>query len=202
LLGIRVAALLTLAAGLTGGLFLDDDDSDQAKQAAANAAAYEEGERIEQELIRTQHAQAVRDEAIERARLKAEAARKRAAAEAARKNRPPSRPYTGPIPTSCKVYSGNRAIGCALMLEAGHPIAEFPCLEKLWTKESGWTTTSSSPSGAYGIPQALPGSKMAIYGDDWQTNPATQIKWGLNYIKNRYSTPCGAWQHFLDTGWY
>jgi hypothetical protein len=206
LLGIRVAALLTLAAGLTGGLFLDDDDSDQAKQAAANAAAYEEGERIEQELIRNRHAQAVRDEAIERARLKAEAeaeaARKRAAAEAARKNRPPSRPYTGPIPTSCKVYSGNRAIGCALMLEAGHPIAEFPCLEKLWTKESGWTTTSSSPSGAYGIPQALPGSKMAIYGDDWQTNPATQIKWGLNYIKSRYSTPCGAWQHFLDTGWY
>jgi len=200
--------MLTLAAGLTGGLFLDDDDddSDRASRAAAEAAAYEEGERVEQELIRTQHAQSMRDDAIERARRKAEsdaeAARKRAAEEAARKNRPPSKPYTGPIPASCQEYSGNRAIGCALMLEAGHGLDQFPCLEKLWTKESGWTTTSSNPNGAYGIPQALPGSKMATYGSDWQTNPATQIKWGLNYIKSRYSTPCGAWQHFLDTGWY
>ena len=200
--------MLTLAAGLTGGLFLDDDDddSDRASRAAAEAAAYEEGERVEQELIRTQHAQSMRDDAIERARRKAEsdaeAARKRAAEEAARKNRPPSKPYTGPIPASCQEYSGNRAIGCALMLEAGHGLDQFPCLEKLWTKESGWTTTSSNPNVAYGIPQALPGSKMATYGSDWQTNPATQIKWGLNYIKSRYSTPCGAWQHFLDTGWY
>lgn len=211
LLGIRIAALLTLAAGLTGGLFLDDaSDSDQAKakQAAANAAAYEQAERAERELVRSQHAQATRDQAVERARQKAEAeaaaARKRAAEEAARKARSttPSKPYTGPIPASCQEYSGNRAIGCALMLEAGHGLDQFPCLEKLWTKESGWTTTSGSPTGAYGIPQALPGSKMASYGDDWQTNPATQIKWGLNYIKNRHSTPCGAWQHFLDNGWY
>lgn len=207
MLGIRTAALLTLAAGLTGGLFLDDKhDSDQTNEAAVNAAAYEEGERIEQAWMREQRAQAVRDAAIERARLKAEAAaeaaRKAAAAEAARKSRATSKPYTGPIPASCKVYSGNRAIGCALMLDAGYGLDEFPCLEKLWTKESGWTTTSSNPSGAYGIPQALPGSKMAKFGDDWQTNPATQIKWGLDYIKRAYSTPCGAWQHFLDVGWY
>jgi hypothetical protein len=209
LLGIRVAALLTLAAGLTGGLFLDDDDdSDHARQAAAEAAAYEEGERIERDLIRTQHAQAMRDGAIERARAQAEAeaeeARKRAAAEAARKNRLPAKPpYTGPIPASCQEYSGNRAIGCALMLEAGHGLDQFPCLNNLWAKESGWNERSSNPnSGAYGIPQALPGSKMSSFGSDWQTNPATQIKWGLSYIKNRYKTPCGAWQHFLDTGWY
>jgi len=203
-----VAALLTLAAGLTGGLFLDDDDSDQAKQSAADAAAYEEAERVEQDLIRTQHAEAMRGEAIERARLKAEAeaeaARKRAAEEAARRNRPTTtaKPSYGPIPANCQVYSGNRAIGCAMMLDAGYGLDQFPCLEKLWTKESGWSTTSSNPSGAYGIPQALPGSKMAVYGDDWRTNPATQIKWGLNYIKSRYGTPCAAWQHFLDTGWY
>lgn len=211
-MGIRIAALFTLAAALTGGLFLDDaDDSDQAnaKQAAANAAAYEQAERDERELIRDHHAQVVRDQAIERARLKAEAeaaaARKRAADEAARKARSttPSKPYTGPIPASCQEYSGNRAIGCALSLDYGYGLDQFPCLEKLWTKESGWTTTAGNPSsGAYGIPQALPGSKMATYGGDWQTNPATQIKWGLNYIKNKYSTPCGAWQFFLNNGWY
>ena len=204
-----MAALLTLAGGLTGGLFLDDDDSDQAKQAAANATAYEEAERVEQDLMRTQHAEAVRNEAIERARLKAEAeaeaARKRAAEEAARKNRPTTttKPSYGPIPASCQVYSGNRATGCAMMLDYGYGLDQFPCLEKLWTKESGWNERSSNSStGAYGIPQALPGSKMSVYGSDWQTNPITQIKWGLNYIKSRYSTPCGAWQHFLDTGWY
>jgi hypothetical protein len=207
LLGIRAAALLTLAAGLTGGLFLNDDDnSDEARQAAANATAYAEGERLEQELIRTEHAAAVRDQAIERARLKAEAeaeaARKKAADEAARKNRPASKPYTGPIPASCQEYSGNRAIGCALMLSAGHALDQFPCLEKLWSKESGWNERAGDPSRAYGIPQALPGTKMSTAGSDWETNPATQIKWGLGYIKRSYGTPCAAWQKFLDQGWY
>jgi hypothetical protein len=61
---------------------------------------------------------------------------------------------------------------------------------------------ASNPSGAYGIPQALPGDKMAVYGDDWQTNPTTQIKWGLNYIAGRYSTPCGAWSFWQSNGWY
>jgi hypothetical protein len=79
----------------------------------------------------------------------------------------------------------------------------MPCLDKLWTRESGWNTRSTNSStGAYGIPQALPGSKMGSVADDWRTNPATQIKWGLSYIKGRYGTPCSAWQHFLSTGWY
>jgi Transglycosylase SLT domain len=132
---------------------------------------------------------------------------KRAEEEASRKRRAAASPTTkppsfGPIPASCKEYSGNRAIGCALMLDAGFGLDQMPCLEKLWTKESGWNPKASNPSGAYGIPQALPGSKMGAYGDDWETNPATQIKWGLSYIKGRYDTPCGAWQHFLDVGWY
>ncbi len=61
---------------------------------------------------------------------------------------------------------------------------------------------SNSSSGAYGIPQALPGSKMGSVADDWKTNPATQIKWGLGYIKGRYDTPCGAWQKSQSSGWY
>jgi hypothetical protein len=110
---------------------------------------------------------------------------------------------TYPVPTSCKEFTGNRQTGCGLLLDAGFNIDQFPCLDKLWTKESHWTTTASNKSsGAYGIPQALPGDKMAAYGSDWQTNPVPQIKWGLNYIKGRYGTPCDAWAHSQSTGWY
>jgi hypothetical protein len=112
-------------------------------------------------------------------------------------------PYSGPIPTSCNSYSGNHATGCALMLDAGFKIDQFPCLDKLWNRESGWNAHASNAStGAYGIPQALPGDKMASVASDWKTNPATQIKWGLGYIEGRYSTPCGAWSHSESTGWY
>jgi len=79
---------------------------------------------------------------------------------------------------------------------------QFACLVSLWNKESGWRVNAANPSGAYGIPQALPGSKMASAGADWQTNPATQIAWGLGYIAGRYSNPCGAWGHSQSTGWY
>jgi hypothetical protein len=109
----------------------------------------------------------------------------------------------GPVPESCSDYSGNRATGCALLLEWGFSLDQMSCLDSLWTRESGWNErASNSSSGAYGIPQALPGDKMAAYGDDWQTNPATQIKWGLNYIENRYGTPCGAWGFFQSNNWY
>jgi hypothetical protein len=81
--------------------------------------------------------------------------------------------------------------------------AQFSCLVKLWEKESGWNHMARNrSSGAHGIPQALPGSKMSSAGPNWRTNPETQIKWGLGYIKARYSTPCGAWNAFLRKGWY
>ncbi|MEU5991543.1 lytic transglycosylase domain-containing protein [Spirillospora sp. NPDC047418] len=79
---------------------------------------------------------------------------------------------------------------------------QFGCLVKLWDRESGWNTHAANPSGAYGIPQAKPGSKMATAGPDWQNNATTQIKWGLGYIKDRYKTPCGGWSHFQSAGWY
>ncbi|WP_222869958.1 lytic transglycosylase domain-containing protein [Actinomadura decatromicini] len=79
---------------------------------------------------------------------------------------------------------------------------QFGCLVNLWNRESGWNTHAANPSGAYGIPQALPGSKMASAGPDWQNNATTQIKWGLGYIKSRYKTPCGGWSHFQSAGWY
>ena len=81
--------------------------------------------------------------------------------------------------------------------------SQFSCLEPLWAHESGWSVSAYNPgSGAFGIPQALPGSRMASAGPDWQTDAATQIKWGLEYIKGTYGSPCGAWTHEEATGWY
>ncbi len=76
-------------------------------------------------------------------------------------------------------------------------------LEKLWNRESGWNKYAQNPySGAYGIPQAVPGSKMASVGNHWRTNATTQIRWGMRYIKGRYGRPRVAWEHELAYGWY
>ena len=82
------------------------------------------------------------------------------------------------------------------------PKTQFSCLDNIWNRESGWRWNAYNPSGAYGIPQALPGSKMASAGADWQTNPATQIRWGLGYVKGQYGTPCNAWAFWLSNGYY
>ena len=80
---------------------------------------------------------------------------------------------------------------------------QLQCLVSLWGQESGWNPGAANPSsGAYGIPQALPGSKMASAGADWETDPATQIRWGLGYIRGSYGSPCGAWSHEQTSGWY
>jgi hypothetical protein len=87
--------------------------------------------------------------------------------------------------------------------DAGAGEGEFQCLVDLWTRESRWNHRAlNKSSGAYGIPQSLPGKKMASAGADWETNPETQIDWGLGYIKQRYKTPCRAWKHSEDNGWY
>ncbi|WP_241979262.1 MULTISPECIES: lytic transglycosylase domain-containing protein [Cryobacterium] len=96
-----------------------------------------------------------------------------------------------------------QAIAADAVAARGWGDDQFNCLVSLWHKESGWRVNAENrSSGAYGIPQSLPGSKMASAGDDWQTNPATQIQWGLGYISGRYGTPCGAWAHSGDVGWY
>jgi hypothetical protein len=80
---------------------------------------------------------------------------------------------------------------------------QFSPLVKLWNRESGWNKYAQNPSsGAYGIPQAVPGSKMASAGKNWRSNATTQIRWGLRYIKGRYGYPRRAWQHELAYGWY
>lgn len=80
---------------------------------------------------------------------------------------------------------------------------QFSCLDRLFDRESGWNTYArNSSTGAYGIPQALPGDKMASIAADWRYNPVTQVRWGLSYIAGRYGTACSAWSHSLSYGWY
>jgi hypothetical protein len=93
-------------------------------------------------------------------------------------------------------------IAMAMLGSYGWPAGQFGCLNDLWSRESGWNPAAENTDGAFGIPQALPGSKMASAGADWQTNPATQIRWGLGYIRELYGSPCGAWDHELATGSY
>ena len=96
-----------------------------------------------------------------------------------------------------------QSIAYHLMASFGFsPTLYFGCLLDLWNRESGWVYDAENASGAYGIPQALPGSKMASAGPDWQTNPATQIAWGLGYIKQLYGNPCGAWSFEEANGYY
>ena len=107
------------------------------------------------------------------------------------------------IRTESLAESDPRDIARALLDEFGFGLDQFGCLDSLYMRESGWSVTADNPSSsAYGIPQALPGSKMASAGADWATNPVTQIRWGLGYIQDRYGSPCGAWAHSESNGWY
>lgn len=106
-------------------------------------------------------------------------------------------PAVTPDPGSAQAYAQTA------VQARGWGAGEFDCLVSLWNRESGWRVNAhNTSSGAYGIPQSLPGSKMSSAGSDWETNPATQIEWGLGYISGRYGTPCGAWAHSEDIGWY
>jgi hypothetical protein len=103
-----------------------------------------------------------------------------------------------------KKLSGTpKEVALNLLGDHGWKSDQFSCLDKLWTKESQWKVSADNPSSsAYGIPQALPGIRMAAYGSDWRTNPVTQIKWGLDYIEITYSSPCNAWAHSVAKNWY
>jgi hypothetical protein len=106
--------------------------------------------------------------------------------------------------TAASTPSGSpRQIAQQMLARFGWNASQFSCLFPLWEHESGWNPSAQNAgSGAYGIPQALPGAQMASAGADWQTNPATQIKWGLTYIQGRYGSPCGAWAHEQSSNWY
>jgi hypothetical protein len=221
--GARTLAVALLIGGIAGGVHLGQHRDEQQQGAQAQLAMDVDAADLqmlkarqnEHAAARAQQREAESDAAV-KAALEAKSAagkasslrravadHKAAVARAKTETNTGTVPYNGPIPGSCKEFVGNRATGCALLLDDGFGIDQFPCLNKLWNKESGWNAHAENKgSGAYGIPQALPGSKMGTVASDWKTNPATQIKWGLGYIKGRYNSPCGAWQHSEDTGSY
>lgn len=131
--------------------------------------------------------------------------RKRAAERAARaRERAEQQAEEAAEQAAAAASSGDpQAIARQLASARGWGDEQFSCLVTLWDHESSWDVhASNSGSGAYGIPQALPGEKMAAYGPDWQDNAETQIKWGLDYISDRYDTPCGAWSYWQVKNWY
>ncbi|MGN6687976.1 MAG: hypothetical protein ACTHK1_10595 [Actinomycetales bacterium] len=168
-----------------------------AKAAAAKKAAAEKAAR-EKAAKKAAAEKAAREKAA-RAAAAAKKAEKKAAAQRearARVSRDSARAaLTSP--------SAARSLGRSMAAAMGWGSGQFQCLDVLWTHESGWNARASNPSsGAYGIPQALPGSKMGAYGGDWRTNARTQIEWGLHYIRSSYGTPCGAWNHWQNNHWY
>ena len=225
-----MTAVGLLVLGLTGGIYLGQDrevqrqstearlvvqvqvdDMQLLKQRQAEHAAARAWQRKAEGAAAEKAAAQTKAAAGKARQLEQKVVQQKKAAEEAKKAEKPASSggksgpdaYNGPIPSSCKEFSGTRGIGCSLMVQEGFKMDQWPCLDKLWKKESGWNYKARNPSsGAYGVAQALPGEKMASEGADWRTNPATQIKWGLGYIKGRYDTPCGAWGHSQDTGWY
>ncbi|WP_412520159.1 lytic transglycosylase domain-containing protein [Actinomadura madurae] len=209
--GMRIAAVVTGAAVVLGGgavaafAFTGGDDGTQTVQASKQLA--DPAPKVDPKVLEQQRKKL----ALERA--------SRAAREDGQKA-PSLRPKGKPLPTKTpkkdKGDGGGAPAGDPVPKGEAQEIAkklmpgfgftgsgQFGCLVKLWDRESGWNTHAANPSsGAYGIPQALPGSKMASAGPDWQNNATTQIKWGLGYIKSRYKTPCGGWSHFQSAGWY
>jgi hypothetical protein len=218
--GVRATSVGLLVLGVIGGVYLGQGRDDQHRSTEAQLVVQADADEIQ--LLKSRQGEHVAARAWQR-EAESDAAAKAAveargvagkardlekkaiakkAAKKAAKNQALT-PYAGPIPTSCKEYSGNRATGCALMLAAGFGIDQFPCLNKLWNRESGWNARArNKSSGAYGIPQAYPGDKMSSVASDWKTNPATQIKWGLGYIEGRYKNPCGAWARSESVGSY
>jgi phage protein D len=167
-----------------------------ADQQAARAAAIDAERQARAEAERKAKEEAegkAREEAERKAREQAEAERRAAEEErravAERASRDAARNPKG--------------VAAGMLGQFGWGAGQMDCLDSLWTKESNWDHTAANPSSsAFGIPQALPGSKMASAGADWATNPATQIRWGLGYIADVYGSPCAAWSHSQANNWY
>lgn len=153
-------------------------------------------------------AEKARQEAEAAAQAKAKAEEEAAAASSSSSSSSSSSGGSAPVAASSggsgdNSPGGAQATARGMLAGFGWGDDQFSCLVSLWNKESGWNVHAyNAGSGAYGIPQALPGSKMSSAGADWQNTAATQISWGLGYISGRYGSPCGAWGHSQSTGWY
>jgi hypothetical protein len=139
-----------------------------------------------------------RTKSISAEHVKLVAAAKKEAAEAAERRR--ALANRGYLPGTTDPREIARQI---LKNKYGYGDSDFDCFNNIIIRESMWDIDATNPSsGAYGIPQALPGSKMATVGSDWRTNPATQIIWAIGYMEDRYGSPCAAWSFKRAHGWY
>jgi hypothetical protein len=214
-IGVAIAASTTAVTWPTGPSV--GTATTVAYVSAANGAGSANTARIPEQLqeFKSQVAwQAQLTASAQAQRAAARAAARRAAAERAAAHgatllaaeQQSSQPQTAPQPTAPPAPpqpSGSpQRIAMSMLGSFGWSSRQFGCLDSLWSRESGWNVTAQNGDGAYGIPQAMPGGKMASAGPDWQTDAATQIRWGLGYIRDLYSSPCGAWAHEEATGWY
>ncbi|MHA4818676.1 aggregation-promoting factor C-terminal-like domain-containing protein [Streptomyces aculeolatus] len=199
------AADATLLADVPAGATAQVQTASLTEQADAQAdAAHTDARKAAEEAARKSAAKAA-EEKKEAAELKAaeEAAEKeREAAEAASRSAAESESASADAgdfaPQSSYSVADVQAMARQMV-----PADQYQCFSNIVDHESGWDYTATNPSsGAYGLMQALPGDKMASAGADWQTNPATQIEWGLNYMNDRYGSPCGGWEFWQANGWY
>ncbi|MCK1795963.1 lytic transglycosylase domain-containing protein [Streptomyces sp. XM4193] len=180
----------------TTSLSQQADSQSEAANAAAKKAAEEDA--------RKQAAQDAADKKKAADAKKAEELEKKAAEErekelAASRSSERTTPGGGDFPQQAS-YSVAEVKAMAQQIVGG---GQFQCFSNIVQRESTWNYQASNPSsGAYGLVQALPGTKMASAGADWRTNPATQIKWGVNYMNDRYGSPCGAWEFWQANHWY
>jgi hypothetical protein len=190
------AALTATAAVIAGGPALATSLGLADDSIAAMPAAWETQRSVEARSAAQSHEAVLKAEAERKAkkaaqRKAAEKERREAQQRAAR-----ARAAQGGSPAQ------NRALGMQMCADKGWSASQCSDLGTLWQRESGWNSRAHNPSGAHGIPQALPGSKMASAGPNWQTNARTQIAWGLGYIQSRYGNPSNALAHSHSHGWY
>ncbi|MEW1922317.1 transglycosylase SLT domain-containing protein [Streptomyces sp. NPDC088360] len=184
-------------------LFLDLDHlmvvhSLQAQASAAHQAAVEK--RAAQEAAAKKRA--AEEAAAKKAAATKRAEKKRAEQKAAAQRSEARTSRSGPARRTAPKVT-HTVTGAKTLARSRMSSTQYACLDKLIRRESGWNHRATNPSsGAYGLMQALPASKMSSAGSDWRTNPVTQIKWGLKYIEQRYGTPCGAWDFWTKNGWY
>jgi hypothetical protein len=187
------AADATLLADIPAGQQARVQGASLTQQAdSASTAAHSEATKSAEEAARKQ--------AAKDAEAKKEAADKAAAERAAKEaSRSSSRADASDFPQKAAYTVGEVQSMAKKIVGSG----QYQCFSEIVERESGWNyRASNASSGAYGLMQALPGSKMASAGADWKTNPATQIKWGLNYMDSRYGSPCGAWEFWQANNWY
>ncbi|MDT0265397.1 transglycosylase SLT domain-containing protein [Streptomyces sp. DSM 44915] len=197
-----VAADATLLAEIPAGTNAQLHTVSLNQQAESQSTAAEADiRRAAQEAARVAAAESAQErrETAEREAREAEeqAEREAAAARAAEEAQSASAAADIPVQSS---YTKAEIQAMARQIVAAD---QFQCFSNIVDHESGWSHTATNPSsGAYGLMQALPGSKMSSAGSDWQTNPATQIRWGVNYMESRYGSPCGAWEFWQANNWY